>query len=60
MSLRGWVLALQVGLGLLLAGCAGNQYPATPPDPNNRNLNWAEKHYIKKMQYQQMNNDRLG
>ena len=45
--------------GLLLAGCAGNQYPTTPPDPRDPNLTWAQKHYIEKMKYQQMTNDRL-
>jgi hypothetical protein len=48
-----------IGLGLLLAGCVSNQYPDTPPDPNDPNLTWAQKHYIKKMQYQEMTNDRL-
>ncbi len=46
-------------LGLWLAGCAGNQYPTAAPDPRDPNLTWAERHYIKKMQYQQMTNDRL-
>jgi len=45
--------------GLLLAGCAGNEYPTTPPDPRDPNLTWAQKHYIQKMKYQQMTNDRL-
>jgi hypothetical protein len=44
---------------LLLAGCTGNQYPTTPPDPRDPNLTWAQKHYIKKMQYQQITHDRL-
>ena len=44
---------------LLLAGCAGNQYPTTPPDPADPSLTWAERHYINKMRYQQMTNDRL-
>jgi hypothetical protein len=47
-------------VGLLLAGCAGNQYPSTPPDPRDPNLTWAERHYIQKMRYQQMTNDRLA
>jgi hypothetical protein len=48
-----------VALSLWLAGCADNQYPTTPPDPRDPNLTWAQRHYIKKMQYQQMTNDRL-
>jgi hypothetical protein len=46
-------------VGLLLAGCAGNRYPTTPPDPRDPNLTWAERHYIQKMRYQEMTNDRL-
>lgn len=44
---------------LLVAGCAGNQYPTTPPDPRDPNLTWAERHYVQKMRYQQMTTDRL-
>jgi hypothetical protein len=57
---RGRGFALASVVGLLLAGCAGNQYPSTPPDPRDPNLTWAERHYIQKMRYQQMTNDRLA
>jgi hypothetical protein len=46
-------------LGLWATGCSGNQYPTAAPDPRDPNLTWAQRHYVKKMQYQQMTNDRL-
>ncbi|WP_395022476.1 hypothetical protein [Dongia sp.] len=52
-------LSALLALGLWLAGCGGNQYPATPPNPNDPNLTWGQKHYIQKMKYQEMTNDRL-
>jgi hypothetical protein len=53
------LIVLPFVVGLLLGGCAGNQYPTTPPDPHNPNLTWAERYYIQKMKYQQLTNDRL-
>jgi len=57
---RNTIAVLWYSAVLLLGACAANEYPTTPPDSREPNLTWAQKHYIQKMKYQQMTNDRLS